>query len=297
MKTSNKRSLGFSIGVLTLIVVCALVGLRHFWQSQDQHQTDESSESLKTSALKKSSNSAILARNKIPDSTTVSSNNAASISAAASRKVAQSSEPQSLEKFLKELDPNADWRVNKTDTGRVTAISGALIQGQSDSTEEPEGLLKFAQQIAELTGVSGAQITVSTTRLEDTPETRAHQFDQEVEGYKVFGGYMKIFTRKSDNAIYYIANETRDVGEVDLRIKYTGPEAAQIALRAYSDKKGVVVDSVSGKPVIYPDQAIKQGELAWEVIVSIAGPLFDRRHLLISARSGQILKDVSLVVH
>ncbi len=292
MKTSNSRFpwrlISISASILALVILSVFGGHWNFSKSQIDKQ-DESSEMLVSSAP--------IARNKIPNSIKVSSNSTPSAGASISRKTAQSTEPDSLDQFLKSLDPKADWRVNRADSGRVTAISGALIKGHSDSPEEPEGLLKFAQQIAELTGVPGHQLAVSATVLEDTPETTGRQFDQEVEGYKVFGGYMKIFSRKSDGAIYYIANETRDVGEVDLRIKYTGPEASQIALRAYHEKQGVVVESLATKPVIYPDQALRQGELAWEVILLIKGPLFDRRDLLISARSGQILKDVTLVVH
>ena len=289
MKTSKLFIVGIGI--------CVLAGIWFYLKPKELHQMDSASLSpeAETSAQKKGSNQTQIVGNKITDS--ASGSTIPSGVAPAARNVAQASssrKAESLDQFLKKLDPKADWRVNRTDTGRVTAISGSLIQGYSES---PEKLQEFAQQIAELTGVPGQQVVPSSTKLEDTPQTEARQFDQEVDGYKVFGGYMKIFTRKSDGSIYYVANETRDVGGVDLRIKYSGTEASQIALQAYSDKKGVVVESVSSKPVIFPNQALGHGELAWEVIIHIDRPLIDRRHLLISASSGQILKDVSLIIH
>ena len=285
MKTSRLWIIGAAI---------VLIGVWWYLRPKDQHQMDQSSLSPEPFAQKKSA----AGKDQVHQKNTPRQMNVASAGASpalpAPRNVAQVGDKDSLEQFLKKLDGKAEWRVNKTDSGRVTAISGALIAGHSDS---PEKLQEFAQQISEVTGVPGHQIVPSKTLLQDTPETEARQFDQEVDGYKVFAGYMKIFTRKSDGAIYYIANETRDVGQVDLRIKYTGPEAAQIAVAAYAEKIGVVAESVSPKPVIYPDQASGNGELAWEVVLRIERPLFDRRHLLISAISGQILKDVTLVVH
>lgn len=272
-----------------VILVFVMAGIWSFFKPRAEHKMEAS--------LELSRSLAPITRQKIPESVTVSSNSTALAEPKINRKTAQSRDSESLEEFLKRLDSQAQWRVNKTDTGRVVAISGALIQGHSDSPKAPEGLLEFARQIVERTGVPGEQLRLSTVVLEDTPETIARQFDQEIEGHRVFGGYMKIFTRKVDGAIYYIANETRHIGEVDFRVRYAGPEASQMALRAYQGKNEVAIESLAIKPVIYPDQALKQGELAWEVILLISRPLFDRRHLLISARSGQILKDVSLVVH
>ena len=196
-----------------------------------------------------------------------------------------------LQQYLSKFDKNAKWRINRTDSGNVIAFSGGMIDG-IDKLSAQE--LAFAQEIAELTGVPGEQIFVSETKLEDTPYTEAQQYDQEVGGYQVFGGYMKVFHKKPSGEIYYVANETKNVGDVDLRIKYSFADAKAVTLRRFANKTGVVVENNPTKPVIYPDRP-GHGELAWEVLVRIQGPLYDYRHLLVSATSGQILKDITLI--
>lgn len=215
----------------------------------------------------------------------------ATISGAQSAPAAAGGTSKDLNQFLARFDKKAEWRINRGDNGQVIAFSGGLIEGISQS---PEKELAFAREFAELTGVSGDQVIVSETKLEQTPYTEARQYDQEVGGYQVFGGYMKIFHRKSDGAVYYVANETRNVGDVDLRIRYSFADAKAAALRQHANKTGVVVENNPSKPVIY-SSGPGHGELAWEVLIRIQGPLYDYRHLLVSAISGQILKDITLL--
>lgn len=199
--------------------------------------------------------------------------------------------PKDLESFLVAMDPAGERFVSRNDNGRVTQISRLSIKGQS---ETPERMLDFARTVAEYAGTPPEQVVPSPTQLEDTPFSKAKQYDQEYEGYEVFGGYMKVFTKTSDGSVYFVANETKDVGDIDLRIKYSFEEAKSIALNKYADKDGESVTNNPSKPVIFNIRP-GQSELAWEVQVQIQGPLFDRRHILISATSGMILKDITML--
>lgn len=196
-----------------------------------------------------------------------------------------------LNQFLARYDSKSKWRINRTDDNRVIAFSGGMIEGISDSEMKE---LAFAKEFAETTGVPGDQIIQSETKLEQTPYTEVRQYDQEVGGYLVLGGYMKVFHRKSDGAIYYVANETRNVGDVDLRIRYSFADAKATVLQRFAGKTGVVVENNPSRPVIFSERA-GHGELAWETLVRIQGPLYDYRHVLVSAISGQILKDITLI--
>jgi uncharacterized FlaG/YvyC family protein len=193
--------------------------------------------------------------------------------------------------FLESADGKAKWQVNKSSDGRVIAISGGLIPANSKS---PDEALKFARKIAEKVGVPGEQIVASPVVLETTAVSTATQFDQEVAGYPVFGAFMKIFTRIPGGEVYYIANETRNVGEPILSTNYSFSDSQEIVRRKYSDRTGLVFENQPEKPVIY-STVIGQSELAWEAVIKISGPLYERRHLLVSAVSGKILKDTSLI--
>ncbi len=199
----------------------------------------------------------------------------------------------SISEYLKSIDPKAKWRINKADDGRVIAISGGMIPVDTKNQMEA---LKFAQTIAEKTGVPAAQITASEVVLESTPYSTAQQFDQEVSGYTVFGGFMKVFTRVPGGEVYYVANETRNLGEPKLTINYSVGEIQSIIREQYANRKGLKFESNPTKPVLF-STGPSQSELGWESTIEIAGPLYDRRHLVVSAVTGKILKDTSLIQH
>ncbi len=199
----------------------------------------------------------------------------------------------SISDYLKTIDPKANWRINKADDGRVIAISGGLIPVDTKNQMEA---LKFAQTIAEKTGVPAAQIIASEVVLDSTPYSTAQQFDQEVSGYSVFGGFMKVFTRVPGGEVYYVANETRNVGEPKLTINYSLGEIQAVVREEYANRKGLKFETSAAKPVLF-STGPSQSELGWESVIEIAGPLYDRRHLVVSAVTGKILKDTSLIQH
>ncbi len=196
-----------------------------------------------------------------------------------------------LRGYLLKQDPNADWRVNRTDDGRVVAISGGFIK---EDLSTPEKYQQFAENVAAMIGIPQAQLVASETNLDGGENTAIKQFDQELGEYKVFGSYMKVFTRNADGSVFYIANEVKETGEVDLRIKYSFSEVAGIVMKRYEGKKGLQIENSPQKPMVYVLQP-GQSELAWEIVLKVEGPLYDRRHIMISATSGNLLKDISLL--
>ncbi len=276
----SRKSILFSLLAVALI-------LSWFWSRNKQSEPILVSEDVDNSQ-EEASQSNKKAVNPVSRNTASSNGNSQS---AQGQNQISSSGKETLEQFLKRLDPKADWRVDKIETGRVISISGSMIKGYS---ETPEKMLSFTQTIAQLTGVPAQQMVLSDQQPDSPPESKITKYDQMVGDYKVFSSYIKIFTRDSDGSIYFVGNETRDVGTVDLRIQYNFQDVKEVALQRYANKRGAIVENSPTKPVIYSSVS-GQGELAWEVVVFFEGPTFGRQHLLVSAASKTILKDVSLV--
>lgn len=196
----------------------------------------------------------------------------------------------SMEEFLKKHDPEGEWKVSRTSDGRVIAASGGMIRNVRNS---PEQNLQFVEEFNQTLGVPVNSMVPSSVQHDENPYSRIEQFDQKFGEYEVFGAYTKVFRRAADDSIFYIANETRPVGDVDLRIKYSLQDVREIVLQSYSGKT-VTIESSPGKPVVYAPTP-GQGELTWQITLRVDRPLFDRRHLLVSASTGKIVKDTTLV--
>lgn len=196
-----------------------------------------------------------------------------------------------LDEWLKKIDKDVKWRVNRNDQGRVLAISGGLIKKDLSNNEKA---LAFAREVAEQTGVSAQQIVQSNEVLPATEDTKAMQFDQQIDGYSVLGGYMKVFTRQSDGAVYYIANETMPLQQVDTQINYSLNQVQETVLEKFKTKQGVKIESSGEKPVLFP-MGPDHAELVWQMQVGIQGPLLDRRDILVSAKTGQIVRDITMI--
>lgn len=195
-----------------------------------------------------------------------------------------------LRSILKKYDRQAEWFVDKTRSGLVTAISGGLIR---EDISTPDKALKLGRKIAQAIGVNPDQLVVSEEHLPATSDTRSITLKQEIDGYPVWGGEMNIFTRSSDGAVYFITNEARGLSEVDTRLTYDSKAAQEAAQHFYSGKV-FEIEKILDKPVIFSEDG-NSGELCWQIQVKILKPKFEKRLLFISSRDLRMVKSVSLV--
>lgn len=195
-----------------------------------------------------------------------------------------------LKNILKKYDRQAEWFVDKTSSGLVTAISGGLIH---EDLSTPEKALSLGRKIAKAIGVNPDQIVLSESHMPATADTRSITLKQEVDGHPVWGGEMNIFTRRSDGAVYFITNEARNLSEVDTKLTYDA-KAAEEAAQHFHSGKVFEIEKVLEKPVIFSEDG-HSGELCWQVQVKILKPKFEKRLIFISSRDLRMVKSVNLV--
>lgn len=198
-----------------------------------------------------------------------------------------------LESRIVQLDPNAKPRILTTDSGQVTTMSGFKISRYPDTEE---GMLDLARELVDSMGLDQAVMQHSEVKLDETPDSKAFQYDQTYQGYDVLNSYIKIFTKKPEGFAYFVSNETKDVGQVDLRIDYSLQDAMGIVRNRYQTRRGLKVTPRSNKSYVHVVQP-GQSEMVWLVEAHWENPLGDRRQLVVSAKSGSILTDISLRSH
>lgn len=194
--------------------------------------------------------------------------------------------------LFQSLDPNSDWTVHRNDQGSITQISGGKIQLQQKS---PESRLNFARQVVAAMGLESESLDFSSTQLEETSLSRSYQMSHYAEGYEVLNSYLKIFETQKDDSIYFVTNETKNVGAVDTRIDVPFERALSLAESLFSDKSGVVVQSGSPKPLVY-NVAPGESYLVWKLIADIQAPLIDKREVFVSTRDGRVIRNESIVI-
>jgi len=193
-----------------------------------------------------------------------------------------------LFQFLNKADPKAHWTLTKNAAQRITSISGGVFKLPLGSIKSKAEL---AAHLAGLTGVSAQQISSSELTLPETGFSRTVQFQQSYEGYKVDQAFVRLTERKADGGIFFAQLEAIPLGEPDLRINTKSEEAQSLVLSRYSERKAEVLQAAK-TPVVFVTSPEKS-ELAWTVIIKLAAPTYDERHLTVGASSGQILQDVS----
>jgi Zn-dependent metalloprotease len=195
--------------------------------------------------------------------------------------------------LFQSLDPKSEWTVHRNEQGYITQISGGKIQLEQKG---PESRLNFAKQIVAAMGIESENLDFSSTQLQETSLSRPYQISHFVEDYEVLNSYLKIFESRKDNAIYFVTNETKNLGPVDTRIDVSLDRAVGLANTAFADKSGVVVQSAAQKPVVYN---VSPGEsyLVWKLIVDIQAPLVDKREVFVSTKDGRIIRNESIVIN
>lgn len=194
--------------------------------------------------------------------------------------------------LFQSLDPMSEWTVHRNEMGFITQISGGKIQLQQKGRESR---LSFAKQVVSAMGLDGESLDFSSTQLQDTSLSRSYHISHFVEGYEVLNSYLKMFETQKDDAIYFVTNETKNVGSVDTRIDVPLGRATGLAETLFVDKSGVVVQSASEKPQVYN---VNPGEsyLVWKLIVDIQSPLIDKREVFVSTKDGRVIRNESIMI-
>lgn len=200
--------------------------------------------------------------------------------------------------LLESLDQGAAWKVRRDDRGRVILVTGGMFRLPEKGIKDS---IAWAKKMAEYSGVPSDQIVDTGEMLPETDASRTYHYPQMYQGFVVSGAFINVFERKDDGAIYYTAMELADIGTPDLRQNISRAQAEEIGRDRFKQYSKVEVITnpdrpVDQKPVIV-QTAPGQSELAWPVVVSLDGPGHDERLVMVSAVTGDVLRDIRVLNH
>ncbi len=194
--------------------------------------------------------------------------------------------------FLEKFDSQAKWNIQRDGQGRPLIVAGGIVRLPQMGLKSASD---WAKELARLSGIPPEQIRDTGEFLPETDFSRTYHLPQMVGEYLIEGAFIRVFERKDDGAIYYTALETRDVGSPDLTINISAAQAQGIAVSELSKSfGGVEVVGADSNPRVFMTSP-GFSELVWRLEVHIAQPKHDERELLISAKSGKILRVTGLL--
>jgi hypothetical protein len=171
-------------------------------------------------------------------------------------------------------------------TRQVASIVPSVLKNESSA-------LAYAHKLKDELGFKTVDIETDAEYLKITthPLSLNYSFKQVHQGYEVYGANLRLFGRKSDGALYYYNHQLKNIQTSQLNINYP-TDSAQEKVESTYQRKTMKLEKVADQPLVFVDTSGK-AELAWRFVINIESPLPDRREVLVSALTGEILQDLS----
>lgn len=184
------------------------------------------------------------------------------------------------------------WRFERTPEGVVHTVlgeDGSLIPKDS-SVSQADSAASLARKIAAMQGVAADQLTgdPKSPPVNSGLDT-AFRYQQDYQGYEVFGGRIAIHSRNSDGGAYIINTELKAVEALP-------PSPALRVADAERLIDGEIL-SRPDKPVIWAGAGLAREapEFAWVFRVERAKPRLERLKVVVGATSGKVLLERSVL--
>lgn len=207
------------------------------------------------------------------------------------RKPAQSAanretELSSLQKFLQSKDENASWNIQTHPDGRPSHILGGRIQSNN--------LQDLLREVAPLMGVRSEDLRARSSD-DPSPVSNSAELFQFYSRYRVYGSTVKAFSNPKTQEAYHIVSDLRPLEEVDIRINFNRTEAGELARKTLGTAE-VNSINISQEPLVFGTDP-RNNQLVWRVFILSEKPRYQSREILVSASSGAIVSNKSMLKH
>ncbi len=180
--------------------------------------------------------------------------------------------------FIKKYPGN--WLFKRMGKGRLNYISGGNVPNLGRS---PQSVRTFIEQIAPLLEVPAQEIT-EPQEINRTDLTRVYHANQSTDGYPVYQSMLSVHVRESDDSIFMINNQLKDVSDYNKDLRYTRQQAETYIQSHYAGEFEKVVFREG--PVIFKSDSVAP-ELAWVFTLTYKQPKLQQVEIVIGAYSGE----------
>lgn len=172
------------------------------------------------------------------------------------------------------------WLFKRVEKGRLNYITGGRIPKRGHS---PDSVRDFVTEIAPLLEVSAKDIT-APKEINRTDLTRVYHSQQVTDGFPVYQSILSVHVRSSDDSIFMINNQLKDVSDYNKDLRYTQRQAETYIQSHYAGEYEKIIFRQG--PVIFKSDGVTP-ELAWVFIMTYKQPKLQQVELVIGAYSGE----------
>lgn len=182
------------------------------------------------------------------------------------------------------------WRFKRMERGRLSYITGS---SSPNLGRNPASVKDFVQRISPLLEVHPQDLT-EPKEFSKTDLSRVYQISQKNNGYNVYQSMLSVHIRESDNSIFMVNNQLKDISNYNKDIRYTSKQAETYIQNKYRGEISKLI--FKDGPVIFATDEYP-GELAWIYHLTFKQPALHTVEIVIGANSGEEIHKQSIVVH
>lgn len=192
-----------------------------------------------------------------------------------------------LARVLKEKTGLPSWKVD-AGTSQSFSITGEIFKFPMGAIVDR---LQWGRFLAEQVGIRAEQIVDVGSTQPDSSFSKSYELNQSYQGYLVEGSFIRIHQRIEDGYVFFSSMNLQEIGHPDLEIKVGITEAQAMVTNRYPPGTTVRILKTTKDPFIYVTRP-GQSELAWHIDIKLSGTISDSRELLVSAKTGSVLREV-----
>ena len=174
--------------------------------------------------------------------------------------------------------------------GRLSYITGT---SQPNLGRSPASIKDFVQRISPLLEVQPKDLT-EPKEFSKTELSRVYQVSQKNNGYNVYQSSLSVHIRESDNSVFMVNNQLKDISNYNKDIRYSSKQAETYIQNKYQGEIAKLV--FKDGPVIFATDEYP-GELAWVYHLTFKQPALHTVEIVVGANSGEEIYKQSIVVH
>ena len=190
------------------------------------------------------------------------------------------------------------WTIQRNSLGDVISVTSSSRDKNlplPEAQDQAGSVLLFAQEVASLFGGSANQIGGSS--VTETSAMKHYFFKQVIDGYEVYGGGLQVSVLQDNESVFNINDSIKkiDIENFNTSLNFTQEQAWERVQNQISSPITRINLDQHTRPQLFIRGSVQ--ELAWIFDVRVTGNRPDVRRVVVGGVSGNILENLSTIVH
>lgn len=180
------------------------------------------------------------------------------------------------------------WRLRRDPAGRITTLTGGRIP---QAAANLASLRTVARQLSPLLAGGDYQLADEVLEASQTRHLKVFDIEQKVGDWKVYQGTLS-FVANHEGDVYIVNNRLKEITPFEPAVLIGEKQAADLLQQRYP---AATIQLKEG-PLVFSDNR-QPSTLAWIFHVRADAPSPLRRHVAVSASTGEVLHEEERLIH